>query len=70
MNTDTDDIELRKYLAVLARWWWFLMLAPGILGSLAFLYSGRQTPMYCASEDILVKQAQSGLLGPAIRVNL
>ena len=66
MNTDTDDIEFRKYLAVLTRWWWILMLIPIIFGSLAFLYSGTQTPMYRASEDILVQQARSGLLGPAI----
>ena len=28
MQTDTDDIELRKYLLILERWWWFLILIP------------------------------------------
>ena len=65
MSTDTD-FDFRQYLSVLTRWWWILVLVPIVLGSLAFLYSRAQTPLYRATEDILVQQARSGLLGPVI----
>lgn len=49
--------ELRRYLALLLRWYWLLILSTVLFGAAAFLYSVRTTPVYQAVTTLLVNEA-------------
>jgi capsular exopolysaccharide synthesis family protein len=56
-------MELRRYLAIVLRWWWLLALGTLSAAVAAFLVSRSQTPVYEAEGTILVNQAQA-ITGP------
>src|SRR6266550_8552547 len=50
---------LSRYLSVLRRWFWILLLVPAIGGGAAFGLSKLATPVYEASLTLWVSQASS-----------
>lgn len=57
-------MELRRYLAILWKWLWLLVLGTVVAGSVAFVISRRQTPMYATAANVYVSQSTS-ILGSA-----
>jgi len=47
------------YLKILARRWWIFVLAAALVGASAFAFSRIQTPVYRATQRILVKPARN-----------
>ena len=65
MEPEQDNLDLKKYLEILIRWWWVLLIVPPITIGLAYFQANNQIPMYRAATEIMVLQARSGLIGPA-----
>jgi capsular polysaccharide biosynthesis protein len=49
-----SSIELRTYISVLRRRWYFVVLSALVCGSSAFLWARRETPLYLASTQLLL----------------
>lgn len=49
-------MELRRYLDVLARWWWLFVASTLLSGTVAFFYSGNLPPTYRTSALLFVNQ--------------
>lgn len=60
---EEERVDLRRYLDVLLRWWWLLLLGPIVAGAGAYAFSIQQTPQYRAATLVLVQQ-RSGLSLP------
>ena len=65
MQAEQDSLELGKYLEILVRWWWVLLIVPVIFGTLAYYHFSNQPDQYRAATDVLVQEARSSLIGPA-----
>lgn len=65
MEPEQDSVELHRYLAVLGRWWWALLIVPAIAGALAYFQADSQTPQYRATTEVLVQEARRSLIGPS-----
>jgi capsular exopolysaccharide synthesis family protein len=52
----SDFVELRRIFIAVARRWWLLVLVAGVVASIGYVASKRQTPVYEASVTILVGQ--------------
>ncbi len=50
-------MELRRYIVLVRRWAWLLVLGATVAGALAFLYSRQQTPIYEATTTLVVSQS-------------
>lgn len=59
-------MELKQYIQFLWRWWWLLALLGGLLGSVAYALSSRQTPFYEATTTLMVNQVRPELAAPSI----
>jgi capsular exopolysaccharide synthesis family protein len=52
---DTGPLDLREYLALLWARRWIILLVAAVSTSVAALYSYRQTPVYTASAEVVVR---------------
>lgn len=59
----TEEIELRKYLWMLWRWLWLIVLCTVLAAGGALFFSLRMDPTYSASVTLLVYQAPSAAAG-------
>jgi len=57
-------MELRRYLNIIWRWSWLLVLGTVLAGGAAYIASRSQTKLYTARATVLVNQAQ-GVAGPS-----
>ncbi|MBI2873265.1 MAG: polysaccharide biosynthesis tyrosine autokinase [Chloroflexi bacterium] len=53
---EEETLDLRRYLDVILRWWWFVLLGPAVGILFAFLLTSRQVPQYEARATLLVQQ--------------
>lgn len=62
---DTDEIDLRRYLLVLARWWREILIislfAGVIAGTIIFFVNNSRTPMYAATSDLIIARLVSNI---------
>lgn len=56
-NDNEDMIDLRKYIHLLFKWWWLIILVGLVTGILGYFISKSMTPYYSASATALVNQA-------------
>lgn len=56
------ELDLRLLLRIARRWMWLLILIPVAAGSLAFVSSSRQTPMYSSSALIRINPPANALV--------
>ena len=49
-------MELKRYFAVLLKWWWLLVLAPSVAGGFSYLASRQAAPIYQAATTLMVGQ--------------
>jgi capsular exopolysaccharide synthesis family protein len=54
------EIDLRQLLRSARRWWWIVALCPFLLGSLAYVYTKHQTPLYEAQAKLFVDPSGEG----------
>lgn len=52
-------MELRTYLNLIRKWLWMILLAAVLAGTVTFLISRQQVPIYRATSTILINQARS-----------
>jgi capsular exopolysaccharide synthesis family protein len=52
-------MELRRYLSVLRKWFWLVIVCTLLAGGLAFLFSRNSAPVYRASTTLMVNQASN-----------
>lgn len=55
-----EEVELRRYLWILRRWLWLVILLPVLSGAAAYVISIRSVPVYSASATLLVYRTPSG----------
>ncbi|NCC36590.1 MAG: protein tyrosine kinase, partial [Chloroflexia bacterium] len=60
MENDSVEIDLLRYLFILRRWAWLLILGALLAGGAAFLISRQITPIYQTSTTLLVNPASGG----------
>ncbi|MBI1877584.1 MAG: polysaccharide biosynthesis tyrosine autokinase [Chloroflexi bacterium] len=53
----SDFVELRRYIAVVIRWWWLLILAIAVGAMIGYWVSQQQPRVYRASATIMVGQS-------------
>lgn len=56
-NNDEDTIDLRKYIHLLTKWWWLVILVGLVTGIFGYILSKNLTPYYASSATALVNQA-------------
>jgi len=56
-NNRDDTIDLRKYINLLFRWWWLIILIGLITGGVGYLISNYMTPYYSSTSTVLVNQS-------------
>jgi succinoglycan biosynthesis transport protein ExoP len=56
-NNDDDTIDLRKYIHLLTKWWWLVILVGLVTGILGYIISKNLTPYYASSATVLINQA-------------
>ncbi|HET9662097.1 MAG TPA: polysaccharide biosynthesis tyrosine autokinase [Thermomicrobiales bacterium] len=54
------DLTLRNLAAMARRWWWLLVLAPLVAGTVAFVQVSRQQDMYRASSTVEINPPSMG----------
>lgn len=59
METQTFSQDLIRYLSLLRRWTWLLVLAMVLAGSTAYVVSKRTIPVYQAFTTVLINEAPS-----------
>ena len=47
-------MELIEYLRLFRRWWWLILVAAFVSGSVGFITSSRVTPIYHASSQVII----------------
>lgn len=57
-------MELRRYIAIVWRWSWLLVLGTVLAGGVSYFVSSRQTRIYEAKATVIVNQAQA-VTGPS-----
>jgi non-specific protein-tyrosine kinase len=50
------ELEIRKFVALLRRWWWLVALCAVLAGSLAYLLTPEPTPIFEATTKLLLSQ--------------
>lgn len=53
----SDFIELRRYVAIVLKWWWLLILVTAVGAAMGYWVSQRQPRVYEASTTIMVGQS-------------
>ena len=48
-----EEIDLRIYIDILLKWWWLIALGALVVGSIAFVYTASQTPVYEATAGVV-----------------
>ncbi len=56
-NNNDDTVDLRKYLHLLLRWWWLVILIGLVTGGLGYIISKYMTPYYSATSTVLVNES-------------
>jgi len=56
-SIDEDTIDLRKYIHLLTKWWWLVILVGLVTGLIGYFISKSLTPYYASSATALVNQA-------------
>ena len=54
--TDNDFVILRRYITIVLRHWWLLVLAVALASAAAYVLSKRQSPIYQATTSLIVGQ--------------
>jgi len=49
-------MQIRKYVALFLKWWWLLIIVPGLIGVAAFYNLDRRPAAYRATATIFVNQ--------------
>jgi capsular exopolysaccharide synthesis family protein len=62
------SVELRRYLAIVWKWLWLLVLGTVVAGSVAYVISRRQTPMYETAANIYVSQSSAASGSPTVNI--
>ncbi len=57
MDTPSFADDLMRYIGLLRRWAWLLILATVLAGAAAYLVSRRTTPVYQAVTTVLINEA-------------
>lgn len=57
-----ERTDFRRYLGVVLRWWWLILLAMAITGGSGYWYGKAQVPIYEASTKLLIQQTSSSAL--------
>jgi non-specific protein-tyrosine kinase len=57
METSTFSEDLRRYIAILWRWAWLVMIMVVLGGATAFIISKRTVPVYVATTRLLINEA-------------
>jgi len=57
METSTFSDDLRRYIAILWRWAWLVMIMVVLGGATAFIISKRTVPVYMATTRLLINEA-------------
>ena len=52
-------MELRQYSRTLWKWFWLILVGAAVAGGITYLVSSRSTPIYRASSQLLIQQANS-----------
>lgn len=50
-------MELKRYIAVLLKWWWLILLAPALAGGFSYVASRQTAPIYQATTTLMVGQS-------------
>jgi non-specific protein-tyrosine kinase len=53
-------MEIRKYLSLVFNWWWLIILATLITGSVTYLVSKSTAPVYSATTRLLIDESSGG----------
>lgn len=54
-----SPVEMTRFMALIRRWWWLLVLGLAIGGGTSYALSQAMTPIYRASSTLLVNQTQT-----------
>jgi non-specific protein-tyrosine kinase len=57
-------LELKKYIRLVWRWWWVVLVVAGIAAGGAYAIGKRTAPVYEASITLLINQASSNKVNP------
>ncbi|PZC47836.1 MAG: Chromosome partitioning ATPase [Chloroflexi bacterium] len=60
---ETEGLDLRRYVGVLIRYWWLILLLPVVSGTYGYWSASQQPEVYRASARILVQQSVAPSLG-------
>ncbi len=52
-----DFVELRRYIAIVIRWWWLIIVAVAVASAIGYEVSRRQPRVYEASTTLIVGQS-------------
>ena len=52
-------MELRQYGRILWKWLWLIIAGAVVAGGVTYIVSSRSTPIYRASNQLLIQQANS-----------
>ena len=63
-HMEDESVDLQRFLDVLRRWWWLLLLGPLVLGITALLFSRLGTPLYVTQATIFVQTQNPGSITP------
>ncbi len=61
MGENATQSEFARWFAAARRWWWLLVLGPTLAGSISYVVSSSQTPLYSATATLGVDVAQSAI---------
>ncbi|MBI5878717.1 MAG: polysaccharide biosynthesis tyrosine autokinase [Chloroflexi bacterium] len=50
-------MELKRYVAVLLKWWWLIVLAPAVAAGFSYFASRQSLPIYQATTTLMVGQS-------------
>lgn len=53
------DVDLRQLARSALKWWWLVVALPVLFGSLAFVYTSRQAPLYLAEVSLDVRTSST-----------